>query len=125
MGRKVRCHVTVEDPSSFLAEVRQCFTDNEYELDRAGSDSVLIFTAGSPAWTVVGTHSWKKTSRTVIVSTSTDDKTIAGNVEFLYDVSWLSIHYRPQGKVLTELEEFLSSMGYGDLTIHHEYESVV
>lgn len=124
MGRKVRCHVGVDDPESFLDDVKRCFTDNGYELDRAGSESVLVFTIGSAAWTAVGTHSWRKTSRTVIVSLDDDEET-PGNVEFLYDVSWLSIHYRPQGKVLEELEEFLDSMGRGGLEIELEYESVV
>lgn len=123
MGRKVRCRVAVDDPESFLADVKRCFTDNGYELDRAGSESVLVFTIGSAAWTAVGTHSWRKTSRTVIVSI--DDEDSPGNVEFLYDVSWLSIHYRPEGKVLEELEEFLDAMGRGDLEIDHEYESVI
>lgn len=124
MGRKVRCHVAVDDPRSFLAEVERCFTDNGYDIDRTSGDSVLVFTIGSSAWTAVGTHSWRKTSRTVIVSIN-DDQGSPGNVEFLYDISWLSIHYRPEGKVLTELKEFLDAIGCGDLEIDHEYESIV
>lgn len=124
MGRKVRCHVAVDDLESFLVDVKSYFTDNGYDLDRASGDSVLVFTIGSPAWTAVGTHSWQKTSRTVIVSIDNDEGS-PGNVEFLYDVSWLSIHYRPERKVLTELKEFLDAIGRADVEIDHEYESVV
>jgi len=123
MGRKVRCHVAVDDPESFLADVKAWFTDNGYEIERE-ENTLVIFVTGSAAWTVIGTHQWSKTSRTVIVSIE-DDESTPGNIEFLYDVSWLSIHYRPQGKVLGELESILEEIGYGDVEVTHEYESQI
>lgn len=123
MGRKVRCHVTVDDPEALFAAATSWFTDNGYEVERAVDDTIVILDTGSAAWTIVGTHQWSKTSRTVIATVGEDlpDNT----VEFLYDVSWFSIHYRPQGKVLEEVEELLEATGFAGAEITHEYESQI
>jgi hypothetical protein len=121
MGRKVRCYFDVDDPETFVQAVKDYLLDEGgYRLERDNLPDVLIVEAGDTAWTVIGTHRWGKTSRTVIVSVGTDVEEY--NVEFLYDVSWLAIHFRPQRKIRTEIDDMLDGVDVPDVEYDLEYE---
>lgn len=121
MGRRVRCQFEVDDSEAFLRTAKDFFLEQGYDIERDDLPTLLILTAGNAAWTVVGTHRWSKTSRTLIASS--DLELPGANVELLYDVSWLAIQYRPQGEISKEVDELLEYTGHPEVEYDLQYES--
>lgn len=124
MGRKVRCYFEVDDPAAFLeAAGEYLITEGEYQVERDSRPETLIIEKGNTAWTVIGTHQWDKTSRTLIASSKTDAE--GYDVEFLYDVSWLAIHFRPQREIRKEIDALLESIDRQEVRYVLDYDTQV
>lgn len=124
MGRKVRCYFDVENPTEFLhAAADHLIDDVGYKVEREDLPETLIIERGNTAWTVIGTHQWSKTDRTLIASKKSDAN--GHNVEFLYDVSWLAINFRPQREIRGEIDELLENIGRPGVDYVVDYDTEV
>lgn len=119
MGRKVRCLLDVNDTETFIEKSREFFSSKGYEIEVDSHDHTIIFDAGSTIWTVLGTTRWNKTDRTVILSRDVEKNNFS--IKLIYDVAWLSMHYRPQSLVRDEVKELKEFIGCNDLNLETNY----
>lgn len=124
MGRKVRCYFDVENPAEFLeAAGEYLISEDEYQVERDSRPEALIIEKGNTAWTIIGSHQWDKTSRTLIASKRTEAD--GYSVEFLYDVSWFAIHFRPQREIRKEIDALLKNINRQEVEYALDYDTQV
>lgn len=123
MGRKVHCLIAVRNPERFVELSKDFFLDKGYKIEIDSGDHTIVFGAGSTIWTVLGTTRWDKTERTVILSTDTGSSD--HSIKLVYNVAWLSMHYRPQGLVNDEIEELKQFAGCEDSPTEVNYQTSI
>jgi predicted RNase H-related nuclease YkuK (DUF458 family) len=121
MGRKVHCLIDVNDTEQFVELSKKFFLNKGYEIEIDSGTQTIVFEAGSTVWTVLGTTRWTKTDRTVILSD--DVKSENHSMKLLYDVAWLSMHYRPQHLVRDEIEQLKEFVNNQNLPTKIEYST--
>lgn len=121
MGRKVNCLIDIRDTERFIELSKNFFIDKGYKIEVDSGDHTVVFEAGSTVWTVLGTTRWDKTDRTVILTN--DVQSDEYSIKLLYDVAWLSMHYRPQGLVRDEIEELKQFTNCQNSLVEIEYHA--